>query len=124
MASIGQTDCWVAPKSADSLKNPLAGLQTTPAAKQLYSNNCLPCHGDEGKGDGPIGASLTPRPCNLTLSKVDSETDGALFWRVTNGHLSMPTFKTTLSAMERWQIVNYIRSLEQAEKDKKSKSKK
>jgi mono/diheme cytochrome c family protein len=117
-------DNWVAPKEADNLVNLLAGLQPTPASKLLFQSNCMPCHGEGGKGDGPVGASLTPRPYNLTIRKVENETDGALFWRITNGHLSMPTFKNTLTAMERWQLVNYIRTLEQkADEDAKSKSK-
>jgi mono/diheme cytochrome c family protein len=118
-------DEWVAPKSADNLINPLAGLQPTEAAQQLYVSNCLPCHGDKGKGDGPIGASLDPRPYNLTKKKVDNETDGSVFWRITNGHKSMPTFKNTLDPMQRWQIVTYIRSLQQqAETEAKAKQKK
>lgn len=117
-------DCWVAPKSADNLVNPISGLQPTAAAKELFISNCVPCHGDKGKGDGPVGASLNPSPCNLTISRVDNETDGALFWRITNGHLSMPTFKTALNEMERWQIVLYIRSLQKAENEGKTKHKK
>ncbi len=116
---------WVAPKSADNLLNPLAGLQPTSEAKALYQSNCLPCHGDKGKGDGPIGASLDPRPYNLTKKKVDNETDGSMFWRITNGHQSMPTFKNTLSSMQRWQIVIFIRLLEQqADEEAKCKQKK
>lgn len=104
---------WVAPKEADNLVSPIAGLQPNAEAKQLFIANCSPCHGDKGRGDGPVGASLDPRPCDLTKKRVDNETDGALFWRITNGHQSMPTFKTALSPMQRWQVVSYIRSLEQ-----------
>ncbi len=119
------SDGWVAPKTADNLINPIAGLQPQLATTQLFKSNCSPCHGDKGKGDGPVGASLTPRPYNLTKSKVDNETDGALFWRITNGHQSMPTFRNTLSEMERWQIVLYIRSLQQQEENEaKTKHKK
>ncbi|HWY11317.1 MAG TPA: cytochrome c [Bacteroidia bacterium] len=105
-------DEWIAPKTADALINPIGGLRIPPVAKQLFVSNCAPCHGDKGKGDGPVGMSLTPKPYNLTKSKVENETDGSLFWRITNGHQTMPTFQNTLSAMERWQLVNYIRSLQ------------
>ena len=116
---------WVAPKEADNMVNPLAGLQPSADAKQLFTSNCMPCHGEKGKGDGPVGASLDPRPYDLTKKKVDNETDGALFWRITNGHQSMPTFKNVLSPMQRWQIVSFIRSLEEeAGEQARSKQKK
>lgn len=104
---------WAPPKSADAYVNPLAGLQPTPVAKQLFQSYCAPCHGEKGKGDGPVGASLNPPPFNLMKQKVDNETDGALFWRITNGHKSMPTFKNTLTEMQRWQVIVYIRYLQQ-----------
>jgi mono/diheme cytochrome c family protein len=114
---------WVVPKEANDLKNPLAGLQATKDAKQLYISNCIPCHGSGGKGDGPISNSLNPRPHDLTGKTVSEQTDGALYYRISNGHSSMPTFKNTLSSMERWQLVIYVRSLELTTKPNKSESK-
>ena len=114
---------WQPPKSADSLVNPMGGSVAGPAAKKIFEAQCMPCHGKKGKGDGPVGLSLDPRPYNLTLKKVGEETDGALFWRITNGHLTMPTFKTKLTAMERWQVVSYIRLLQkEAEEEAKQKT--
>ena len=40
-----------------------------------------------------------------------SETDGSLFWKMTNGRGPMPSWRDTLSDQERWQLVNYIRKL-------------
>ncbi|MEQ6201716.1 cytochrome c [Sulfitobacter sp. HNIBRBA2951] len=51
----------------------LAGLsacttsQPTDRGAQLYAANCVVCHGRTATGDGPMAASLTPRPANLTL---------------------------------------------------------
>lgn len=116
---------WTAPKSADAYMNPLANSQPTANAVQLFQSYCAPCHGDKGRGDGPVSTSLNPPPFNLMKQKVDNETDGALFWRITNGHRSMPTFKNTLTEMQRWQIITYIRLLQrEANDEKKQKGKK
>lgn len=43
----------------------LAG-QTLDFGKRLYDSNCASCHGLTGKGDGPMKASLTVAPSDLT----------------------------------------------------------
>jgi cytochrome c551/c552 len=44
-----------------------AAAATGPAgqAKEIFSLRCTPCHGPEGRGDGPASASLTPHPRNF-----------------------------------------------------------
>lgn len=34
-------------------------------AKEIFSTRCSTCHGPQGKGDGPAGAALNPKPRNL-----------------------------------------------------------
>jgi mono/diheme cytochrome c family protein len=44
--------------------------------KELYGQNCVTCHGASGKGDGPAGAALTPKPRNFTdAAYMDKLTD-------------------------------------------------
>ncbi|HUZ60059.1 MAG TPA: c-type cytochrome [Hanamia sp.] len=103
---------WVAPKEADNLKNPLAGnTEILKYAKVLYVSYCGPCHGNNGKGDGIAAAGLTVKPADHTSAKVQAQTDGALFWMMTTGRSPMPSYKTTLPEIQRWELVNYIRSL-------------
>ena len=103
---------WNAPASANQLKNPLAGNTSgLKNAKILYISNCAPCHGNTGKGDGIAAAALKPKPADHTSAAVQQETDGSLFWKMTEGHTPMPTYKQTLTDNQRWQLVNYIRSL-------------
>ena len=80
----------------------------------LFSTNCALCHGQTGKGDGPVGLSLNPRPADLTQHAVAGiHTDAQLFEWITNGFPGsrMPAFRSTLSDTERWHLVNFIRSL-------------
>lgn len=103
---------WEAPASADKLKNPLQGNnKATLEGKKLFKLYCSPCHGNKGKGDGIAGMSLKPRPTNLTSKTVQAQTDGAIFWKITEGRPPMASYKDALPENQRWQMVNFIRDL-------------
>ena len=72
---------------------------------------CFVCHGPKGKGDGMAGAGLTPKPTNLTTEEFQSQSDGAIFWKITEGRAPMASYKTSIPEKKRWEIVNYIRTL-------------
>ena len=102
---------WVAPSSANQLKNPLNGDEAaTKAGAVLYKQMCAICHGDKGKGDGMAGMSLNPRPSNFTKSAIQEQTDGAIFWKLTTGRSPMAGYEKILKENQRWQLVNYIRT--------------
>lgn len=103
---------WVAPKEADQLKNAFVGKEDAiKKGKKLYAQNCTICHGNKGKGDGMAGAALKPKPANFTLESVQSQTDGAIFWKMSEGRSPMAAYKGILSEEQRWQLVAYIRTL-------------
>jgi mono/diheme cytochrome c family protein len=105
-------ETWKAPKSADELKNPFKDQKSsTLDGKKIFDQNCVSCHGDEGLGNGPAGASLNPKPANLTSKEVQEQSDGAIFWKITNGRGIMISWKFSLSEKQRWHLVNYIREL-------------
>jgi copper transport protein len=95
--------------------NPIpANQESVKAGEHLYIVNCVPCHGLSGKGDGPLGLMLNPRPADLTQHAIPGvHTDAQLFEWVTNGFPGsrMPAFKTKLSDTDRWNLVNFIRTL-------------
>src|SRR5579862_1611053 len=110
--AIAQTSPWTAPKDADNLKNPYADNPGALSdAKNLYTANCGPCHGDKGKGDGPAAAGLNPKPADHTSANVQKQTDGAIFWKLSEGRAPMPGYKKIFSEQQRWQLVSYIRTL-------------
>lgn len=108
---------WVAPKSADAIKNPLKGNSTATAeGKKLFAQMCAICHGNKGKGDGMAGMSLNPRPTNFTKESVQAQTDGAIYWKLTEGRAPMASYKAALKPNQRWQLVNYIRTFKRVKK--------
>ncbi len=103
---------WNAPPFAKSLKNPLKGDKNSiKLGKELYAQQCATCHGESGTGDGPSARFLEKHPRNLTDKDFQSQSDGEIFWKITTGNPPMPTFKDMLTKEQRWQLVNYIRTL-------------
>jgi len=104
-------DDWEAPKEAKAKKNPVAADQVAlTEGKKIYEKECLSCHGKKGKGDGPKAEELDKAVKDLGLVKTQKQTDGELFWKITEGKKPMPSTKKTLSETQRWQVVVYIRS--------------
>ena len=106
---------WKAPPEAKNTKNPRADKKNDKAAmanaKKLVETNCQSCHGN-GTGNGPAAAALPPpKPADWTSARVASETDGELFWKISNGRGAMPPWKH-LPENDRWDLVDYIRTLQ------------
>lgn len=108
------TEPWVAPSEAKKISNPTVEARIASSAKKgkvLFKERCVVCHGDAGKGDGPGGKSLDPKPADFTSEKVQKQVDGEIFWKITNGRGAMIKWEPILSERERWDLVNYIRTL-------------
>jgi mono/diheme cytochrome c family protein len=92
--------------------NPL-GRDAASAGAEVFQTNCVMCHGPQGHGDGPAGASLEPKPKNLALLE-DSASDAYLFWRINEGKpgTGMVAWESILTEEQIWQTVSFIRSLE------------
>jgi len=79
---------------------------------ELYNINCKMCHGQTAQGNGPIAAFLANKPANLTSPIVQSKSDGSIFLTITNGVAGkMPALNENFLVSERWDLVNYIRTL-------------
>jgi len=70
------------------------------------------CHGDKGEGNGQLAALLANKPANLTLPITQTKGDGALFFTISNGVAGrMPALNENLTVRERWDVVNFLRTL-------------
>lgn len=92
--------------------NPIpADAKSIAAGKTVYIKECFSCHGTTGKGDGPAAKDLKVSPGDLSHPKMWKQTDGELFWKTTEGREPMPAYEKLLTEEQRWQSVNYIRTL-------------
>ena len=80
---------------------------------ELFAIHCQMCHGVGGEGNGTVAAFLIKyKPANLTLPVVQDKSDGAIFLTITNGVTDrMPPLNENLTVRERWDVVNFIRTL-------------
>jgi len=102
---------WVVPAGERGKKNPLpADARSVALGEKLAKANCQPCHGQRFKGDGPA-AALNPKPADWTAARVQGQTDGELFWKISSGRGAMPPWKPQLSDSERWALIRFIRSV-------------
>jgi mono/diheme cytochrome c family protein len=81
------------------------------AGQKIYSKICAMCHGKTGDADGPAVIELNIHPAKLSDPKLATESDGSLFWKITTGKKPMPGFGKRFSETDRWNLVNYIRTL-------------
>ncbi|MEN9722047.1 MAG: hypothetical protein RJB38_33 [Pseudomonadota bacterium] len=80
--------------------------------KTLFEQQCVACHGAAGKGDGPAGAGLNPKPRNLTVAAEwkNGRKPTAVFKTLTQGLNQMPVFGS-LPSDDRWSLAHYVLSL-------------
>jgi mono/diheme cytochrome c family protein len=98
---------WRAPAEAAARLNPLASHpEAAGGGEKLFKRNCVECHGENGTGIEKKHAA------NLQLPMVQQQSDGTLFWKITNGNpdRGMPSF-SRLPELQRWQLVLYLRKL-------------
>lgn len=103
-----------APETA-AKPDPAALLQASvQRGGQVYNVYCISCHGATGTGDGPVAKRGFPPPPPLPTGKSVQMKDGQLFHILTYGQGSMSSMAAQLSRDRRWDVINYVRSLQQS----------
>jgi mono/diheme cytochrome c family protein len=77
----------------------------------LYGIHCQLCHGAEGHGDGPLAGYFDRTPEDLAGAQTSAEFDGSVYLTVVQGFGEMPSLAEDLTTRERWDIINYVRTL-------------
>ncbi len=102
---------WQAPAAVAADANPYPSSPATLAqGREVFTLQCTPCHGASGKGDGPAGAFLGKPMPDFTKPEFQQQTDGELFWKISNGNAPMPTFSEILETEQRWVVVDFLRT--------------
>ena len=96
-----------------NMKNPITDKAASASRGEiLFVNNCAKCHGLSGNGYGTVAHGFTTWPRQLwAWNNTGPETDGYLFWFITNGRSDMPPWGLILSENNRWDLINYIKTI-------------
>lgn len=102
------------PPAFMTLKDPIPADDASVArGKVVFEHNCIFCHGPGAEGNGKVGELFMPQPANLMADKVKQEPNGALFYKITIGPSTMPSFANRLNTREIFDVIHYVRSLQQ-----------
>ena len=110
--TLFQTKPWNVPadkaKAANTVKTDAVSIA---AGKVLWGQHCSSCHGKAGLGDGTKAAQLETTPPDFSKAVVQGQSDGALFFKTSEGRDDMPSFKKKIPDQEDiWNLVNYMRT--------------
>lgn len=81
--------------------------QNRSAGKDIYQANCKSCHGDPGQHNS---IKLVPLPPDPASPQMQQNSDGALHYKISEGRVTMPSFKNVLSSADIWNVIAFIRS--------------
>jgi mono/diheme cytochrome c family protein len=90
---------------------PWVGVGDPVKGREIYINNCMRCHGTDGKGSP--GVSLVPPPADLGSDAVQSRFTSTLFRSIHGGkpNTAMGAWKHALSDDDIWDVLDYVRTL-------------
>src|ERR1700687_4726726 len=86
LITIGQPTPWIVPEKYVNMPNPVkTDTKSLALGKALYQVNCETCHGKKGLGNGSKAPDLKTTPGNFTKDIFQSQTDGTIFYKMTEG---------------------------------------
>ncbi|HJW30141.1 MAG TPA: cytochrome c [Saprospiraceae bacterium] len=104
-----QATPWIVPDKYKTMKSPVTLDKAAAAA--LYSTHCKSCHGKSGLGDGTKAAQLNTPAGDFSTAAFQKQTDGSLFYKISEGRDDMPSFKKKIPDQnDIWQVALYLRT--------------
>jgi mono/diheme cytochrome c family protein/uncharacterized membrane protein len=106
-------------EEAAILVNPLPrDEQILERGRKLFNIRCSVCHGATGDGVSTLTVAYGAKPANLISQQFRDDPDGKVYWVITKGKNSMPSYAADLSPDERWAVIHYVRALQRAQNAK------
>ncbi|MEN2473079.1 cytochrome c [Burkholderia sp. GS2Y] len=110
---------WLSPAVPTSFQRDPAPFSVSNVVRgaHLYTQHCAACHGADGRGEGPLAATLAHWPPTFAGALLARRLDGELFWRVRHGTRdehgvsTMPGFAATLGPQDTWAVLDYLKAL-------------
>ncbi|HIC7214220.1 c-type cytochrome [Burkholderia stabilis] len=110
---------WLTPAVPTSFQRDPAAFSVSNVMRgaHLYAQHCAACHGADGRGEGPLAATLAHWPPTFAGALLARRLDGELFWRVRHGTrdergaATMPGFASTLGPQDTWAVLDYLKAL-------------
>lgn len=104
---------WNAPAAAASTPNAVkTNAESVAAGKTLFAKYCQSCHGKTGLGDGTKASELKTEPGDFSKATFQAQSDGSIFYKISEGRDDMPSFKKKISdPNDIWNVVNFVRTL-------------
>jgi mono/diheme cytochrome c family protein len=108
-----QAKPWAVPEKNAKMANPVkSDAESLKIGKEVWTKHCVSCHGKTGAGDGSKAAQLETAMEDVSTAAVQGQSDGELYYKVSEGRDEMPTFKKKISDTEElWSVVNFMRTL-------------
>jgi mono/diheme cytochrome c family protein len=112
--TYGLESIELATKLGETLQNPVAADDSSMArGARKFTRTCVPCHGGQLAGDGPVAATFMPPP-DLLAEATRQRADGYLYSYIRHGGVVMPSYGAQVTAKEAWDLVNFIRQQQKA----------
>ncbi len=106
---LSAQNTWVVPQDQ---KQKLSLVEFTESMEksgaEVFASKCTACHGMPTEGN--FNALLNPSPGDPADEKFQLNTDGELFYKINEGRVTMPSFKSALSKADIWNVIAYVRS--------------
>ena len=108
-----QTDTWIVPAKSAKTPNPVkSNAESISEGKIVWNQYCSSCHGRTGLGDGIKAMQLKSKSVDFSLPAFQSQPDGSLFYKISEGRNEMPGFKKMIPEQKDiWNLINFVRSL-------------
>jgi mono/diheme cytochrome c family protein len=102
------------PADADRQQNPFAtDSNAWRSVVDHFQDHCATCHGQDGRGTTEMGKNMYPKVPDLADARIQSLSDGALFYIIQNGvrWTGMPAWKGEHTPEETWRLVSFVRKM-------------